>query len=344
MIKRILIVGLGSIGRRHLKLARELLPNSDIRILRHKHSTEIPDLSNGCFFDINKAIDFEPQVAVIANPSPFHLSTAQALAEKGVHLLIEKPLSNSINGVKSLLDICKKRDVILFLGYNLRFLLSLQYFHHSLSMEIIGKILSVRCEVGQYLPSWRQGAKYQDSVSARSELGGGTLLELSHEIDYIRWIFGEIEWVNATLSQQSDLEINVEDTAHLTLGFIPNADGYQLIGVVNLDFIRQDKTRYCIAIGEKGSLRWDGISGKVELYRTDANEWRSIFDKVSEPNESYLSEWENFISSVTCNEKPLINGEDGLQVLEIIDAARKSSFLEKKVYLINKKKLTEQSK
>ncbi len=343
MIKRILIVGLGSIGRRHLKLARQLLPTSDIRILRHKHSTEIPNLSNGCFFDINKAIDFDPQIAVIANPSPFHLSIAQILAEKGVHLLIEKPLSNSTNGVKSLLNACKKRDVILLLGYNLRFLLSLQYFHNSLSTKIIGKILSVRCEVGQYLPSWRSGTKYQDSVSAQRRLGGGSLLELSHEIDYIRWIFGEIEWVNATLSQQSGLEIDVEDTAHLTLGFMRNADGYQLIGVVNLDFIRQDKTRYCIAIGEKGSLRWDGLSGKVELYKIEENEWSLIFDKVSEPSESYLSEWENFINCVTYKKKPLINGEDGLKVLEIIDAARKSSLLEKKVYLRTKKKFAEQN-
>ena len=104
MIDRILIVGLGSIGKRHLRLARELLPKADIRVLRHQASSEIPELSNGCFSSIDKAIAFAPQIAVIASPAPFHIPTAQALAEVGVQLLIEKPLSASLDGVTQLLE------------------------------------------------------------------------------------------------------------------------------------------------------------------------------------------------------------------------------------------------
>ena len=80
-------------------------------------------------------------------------------------------------------------------AYNLRFLPSLQAYRERIQFGVIGKVLSVRCEIGQYLPSWRPGSDYRQAVSASRALGGGALLELSHEIDYLRWIFGEVAWV-----------------------------------------------------------------------------------------------------------------------------------------------------
>jgi predicted dehydrogenase len=325
MINRVLIVGLGSMGRRHLRLARGLMPNADIRVLRHQVASEVAEFSDGCFFGIEEAIAFAPQIAVIANPAPFHITIAQALAETGVHLLVEKPLSASLNGVAHLLKTCRKKGTILFSGYNLRFLPSLQRFRDLLFEGVIGKTLSVRCEIGQYLPSWRPECDYRQGVSGRRELGGGALLELSHEIDYLRWIFGEAVWINATLSRQSSLEIDVEDTAHLTIGFAPDKSGHQLIASVNMDFIRHDNTRLCTAIGDKGSLRWNGLNGEVELFEAGAKAWRSLYSVPHQRDDSYLAEWTNFIESISKNKLPLVSGEDGLRVLEIIDAARRSA-------------------
>lgn len=325
MINRVLIIGLGSIGKRHLRIARELLPNTDIRILRHQTTNEVPDYSNGCFSSIQEAISFAPQIAVIASPAPFHISTAQALAETGVHLLIEKPLSDKLIGVKQLLETCKKQDVVLLTGYNLRFLPSLRRYRDLLGEGVVGKILSVRCDIGQYLPSWRPDSDYRQGVSAQRELGGGALLELSHELDYLRWIFGEVEWVQATLSRQSMLEIDVEDTAHLTLGFASAPDGYQLIGAVCLDFIRHDTTRLCTAIGEKGSLRWNGLTGEVLFYGADRKEWELMFSHQHHRDDSYMAEWQDLITCVIDKKSTFVSGEDGFKVLEIIEAARKSS-------------------
>jgi predicted dehydrogenase len=94
------------------------------------------------------------------------------------------------------------------------------------------------------------------------------------------------------------LEIDVEDTAHLTLGFAPAADGSQLIGSVNLDFIRHDTTRLCTAIGENGSLRWNGLTGGVALYEAGAKEWRELFSHPHQRDDSYLAEWQDFINCV----------------------------------------------
>ncbi|HAT39094.1 Gfo/Idh/MocA family protein [Polynucleobacter necessarius] len=327
MINRILIVGYGSIGKRHLRVARELMPLADIRILRHQTTDENPEYANGCFSSIEDVIRFNPQVAVIANPASFHIETALALVVLGTHLLIEKPLSASLIGVKELIAICKERQVYLFTGYNLRFLPSLQRFKLLVDEGVVGRVLSVRCEMGQYLPSWRPDRDYRQTVSAKHELGGGVLLELSHELDYLRWIFGEICWISAMISRQSGLEINVEDTAHLTVGFNPSSDGRQLIGAIDLDFIRHDTTRICTAIGEKGSLRWNGLTGEVLLYKAGASNWDKLFQYSSNRDESYIAEWQNFIDCVVGDKSPFISGEDGLEVLKIIEGAKRSSEL-----------------
>jgi predicted dehydrogenase len=222
------------------------------------------------------------------------------------------------------------------IGYNLRYSSSLNQYRKLIQEETIGKILSVRCEAGQYLPSWRSGSDYKKGVSANRELGGGVLLELSHEIDYLRWIFGEVEWVRGTLSRQSALEIDVEDSAHLVLGFIPEFEGPQMIATVNLDFIRKDRTRNCVAIGENGSLRWNGLTGTIEIYDQAVGLWQTIFTQEPSDEDTYLAEWRDFLNCIDSLDMPLSSGLDGLKVLEIIEAAQESDVSDKRVKVINR--------
>lgn len=324
-IRRALIVGQGSIGKRHLRLARALMPDADIRVLRHRDNEAVPEFANGGFSGLDDAIGFAPQIAVIANPTTFHVDVALPLARAGAHLLVEKPLSATLSGVSRLLDTCRERGTVLMIGYNLRFFPSLQRFRDLLNQNVIGRVLSVRCEIGQYLPSWRPDTDYRQGVSARSELGGGALLELSHEIDYLRWIFGEVDWVKATLSRQSTLEIDVEDSAHLILGFVPGTEGRRLIATLSMDFIRHDTTRICTAIGAESSLRWNGIRGSVERFDSGASQWSEIFCHQHQRDDSYLDEWKNFFECINGQAAPLVAGEDGLRVLQIIEAARQAS-------------------
>lgn len=324
-VSRVLVVGLGSIGKLHLRLARELLPHADIRVLRREEGALPSDHANGGFSRIDQAIAFGPQIAVIANPAPFHLGAAQSLADAGVHLMVEKPLSISAEGVQRLIESCRRRGLVLLTGYNLRFLPSLQRFRDLLKQNVIGKVLSVRCEIGQYLPSWRPDVDYRQGVSARHDLGGGALLELSHELDYLRWIFGEVDWVGACLSRQSRLEIDVEDTVHLMLGFEPEADSHRLIGTLSMDLVRHDTTRLCTSIGELGSLRWNGLTGTVELFEAGAKNWRELFRYQHQREDSYRAEWGNFLACAEKKSMPLVSGEDGFKVMQIIDAVRQAS-------------------
>lgn len=329
MIERILIVGLGSIGKRHLKLARELRPDADIQVLRHQKSKEVPEFASGCLFHLEDALDFCPQIAIIANPASMHLDVAKPLAAKGVHLLIEKPLAASSEGVQSFLNTCAESKVVLMVGYNLRFLPSLQEFQRLLHKDRIGKILSVRCEAGQNLLAWRPDTDYRKTVSAQSKLGGGVLLELSHEIDYLRWIFGEISWVKASCSTQSNLEIDVEDTVHAILGFKTG----NLQGTLNMDFIRHDTMRTCTAIGERGTLRWDALAGEVIFFEQGADQWQTMFHAKQQREDAYLAEWHHFLQCINIDQKPIVSGGNALDVLQIVDAIKSSSVSDTTEYI-----------
>ena len=331
-IKKVLIVGLGSMGKRHTKIIQELYPEIKISVLRHSLCDDIDINTFGlhdCFTELKDALAFKPDVAIVASPATRHLETAKVLASEGIHLLIEKPISSSSEGVQSLIDLCYKNKIILMTGYNLRFLPTLAEFHRQLHLEKVGKILSVRAEVGQYLPRWRPDCDYRLSVSARKDLGGGVLLELSHEIDYLSWLFGAVKWVKSSISKQSDLEIDVEDTAHIIMGFEMPL-GNQITTSLCMDFIRHDECRQCLAIGEKGTLHWDGIAGKVNYFSEKGKEWEVIFSSEPKKDYSYLeytyiAEIKHFISSVNKNESPLISGKDGLNTLLTIEAIQKSS-------------------
>ena len=325
MMSRILIVGLGSIGKRHKELVHQLFPNAEIEVLRLRRKSQMADSDSEFLTTIQDAKEFSPEIAVLCTPSTSHISLALDLAKSDAHLLIEKPISQSSAGVLELLEECASRNVVLMVGYNLRYLKSLQEFRRHVSEGLIGKPLSVRCEVGQYLPNWRPKMDYRECVSAKRELGGGVLLELSHEIDYLRWIFGEVDWVRATLLRQSDLEIDVEDTAHLTIGFEKDIFGKQLIANLNMDFIRHDTSRSCTVIGDKGSLRWDGILGEVSVIQADKKAWETLFVNDNGIEETYILEWQEFIKAIKEKRDPAVTGADGLRVVEIIEAARLSS-------------------
>jgi predicted dehydrogenase len=191
---------------------------------------------------------------------------------------------------------------------------------------LIGDMWSIRSEIGQYLPSWRPDSDYRKTVSAQNYLGGGVVNELSHEIDYLLWIFGDINWIRAITSKQSDLDIDVEDSAHILMGFKKHNKN-NLIASLNMDFIRHDRKRECIVLGSKGSVKWDGLNGTVELWKKEATSWEELFN-LEDLEKSYEYEWDNLETSYMNQVQPFINGLEGLKTLHAIDVVKKSSKLD----------------
>jgi len=130
--KRVLVVGLGSIGACHLQINRNIMPEAEICALRHQYSRDLINLSVRVLDTIEEARKFSPQLAIIANPAPFHLQISDVLIKERCHVLVEKPLSIDSAGIVDFLKEVKKRGLICQVRYNLRFVPSLQRFRELL--------------------------------------------------------------------------------------------------------------------------------------------------------------------------------------------------------------------
>ncbi len=338
--KHFLVVGFGSIGRRHVRNLKTLFSNCSVTVLRHGDGCRESKLlyqegADNCIDSLNDVLQLELTAAIIANPASLHLQTAEILTEKNIPIFIEKPFSHSTEGLSDFINHCAEKKIVLMVGYNLRFTPSLQKFRQLLSEKIIGRILSVRSEVGQYLPSWRPDQKYQDTVSAQKALGGGVLLELSHEIDYLVWLFGYADSVTAVISRQSDLEIDVEDTAHVLLSFSSHNKEKKLPAALTMDFVRHDTTRTCTVVGTEGTLRWDGINRSVDIFDRAAGSWKNIYHDENDSNASYLEELRYFADGLDTEDSTALTTSvlEAKHVVEIVEAAKKSSALKRMVEL-----------
>jgi predicted dehydrogenase len=178
--------------------------------------------------------------------------------------------------------------------------------------------------VGQYLPSWRNNRDYKNTVSASRAKGGGVLRELSHEIDYLRWIFGDYVWVSARIGRLSNLDIDVEDTACLSLGLRNYGFEKELMGTLTLDFIRPDSRRNCIVVCEHGSLKWDGLAGTVSEFCSKAGIWVERCCYPNDISNSYAAQIADFLNDKEVQRADACDVHGGKAILQLIEAAEAS--------------------
>jgi len=268
-----------------------------------------------------EALAWEPDAALLTGPASTHIQIGRALAEHDVHLFIEKPLSHSLDGVDDLIEECRRRRLVLMVGYNFRYYPPLATCRQALHAGRIGKAISFRAEVGQYLPDWRPGVDYRQTVSALRSLGGGVLLELSHELDTARYLMGEVRTVAGQTGHLSDLEIEVEDVAEITLRFASGA-----LGSVHLDMVQRTPTRWCRVIGTEGTLEWQWSDHRVRLFSAATAGWSDIHPAGEiDRNAMYIAELRHFMECARNGGEPAVTGADAKQTLRIALAARQSS-------------------
>lgn len=326
--QKALVVGSGSIARRHLSNFRQLLPGAEVgcvsasgRVLFDGETIATTQLES-----MAAAIAWAPDLAVVASPAPLHLEHACQLLEVGVPVLIEKPLSDSLGRVRDVLPLLTRHRDRIEVAYNLRFLSSAQRMKALIDEACVGRILGLRIEVGQYLPDWRPHADYRRQVSANRSLGGGVLLELSHELDYLTWLFGRFDKVFCIASNSGQLEIDVEDRADILLS---RSD---LTAQVHMDFLQRRASRSCKVIGSTGSLHWDLIANRIVLEQPGGDE--VLFSDPSvDRNDMYIEMLRGFIELAAGMAAPRITLADGITVIEMIDAMRESAASGRQVLL-----------
>jgi predicted dehydrogenase len=268
----------------------------------------------------------QPTLALVCTPPHLHLALAQQALAANAHVFIEKPLANELGGMAELLNEARRQHRVLYVGYNLRFHAGLIKLKSLLDEGVIGKLLMIRAEVGQYLPDWRPTQDYRQGYNVSAAMGGGIILDASHELDYVRWLGGEVQRVFCAAGQLSDLEMETEDAAAIVLQL---ANG--VIAEVHLDCIQRGYARSCKLIGAQGTLTWDFKEG-VRWFDGATNAWQE-FKIAPDPNEMYVEELRHVLACVRGEVAPLVDGAQGKRVLEIALAAKRSAQLKQVIDL-----------
>jgi len=329
----ILVVGCGSIGKRHIHNLKALNAGEIIAYdLTPQRRREVEQEYGVKTYDsLEEALTPRPEVALICTPTSLHISAALSAAEKGCHLFIEKPLSNSLDGVDELLEIVDQKGLLTLIGCNLRFHPGIALMKELLDKNSVGRVICARVQAGQYLPDWHPWEDYRHGYSANMSLGGGAILDGVHQIDYIRWFLGEVGQVFCFAGKFSSLEIDTEDMAEMLLRFKSGA-----IAEVHLDYIQRFYGHSCQIIGEEGTILWDINEKQVKLYSARTKEW-SVFPEEAnyDINQMYVEEMKHFIQCLQREAKPMQDMKTGKKVLEIALAAKESAATGKIINLRN---------
>lgn len=322
-----LVIGSGSIAKRHLANLRILFGDKNVTIGCVSASGRViskDEVGEGVviYESLTQAFTVPLTFAIIASPAPLHVEHAAQLLQRNIPVLIEKPLSDSLRHFLSHEGVLLTHRDKIGVAYNLRFMPSAVKFKALLDEQVVGPVLGVSVDVGQYLPDWRPTTDYRNNVSALRALGGGVLLELSHDLDYLGWLFGAFETVYCVSRNSGSLDIDVEDISDAIL-----VREDRLAVSVHMDFLQRAPVRTCKVIGAYGTLIWDVINNRVVL-NSSATEQKVLFDGCGyDRNEMYLEQLRHFSEVIEGKACPAISVNDGLETLRLVEAMKASAFL-----------------
>jgi predicted dehydrogenase len=319
---KILVVGCGSIGARHIRNLKALKVGEiaacepdERRLSTMRDQYSLSEV----FPNLGDALSRGYEAVLVCTPPSSHIAIAREALEHGAHVFIEKPLSNTLDGVDDLIKRASKEKRVISIGYNFRFHPGLRMIKNCVAKKEIGNALTARAQFGQYLPDWRPDQDYTKSYTARSKLGGGIILDGSHEIDYMRWLFGNVREVFCYTRDTPNLKTDTEGIAEILLRFKSGC-----LGEIHLDYVRPGYARDLEIVGERGVIKWEYESNAVDKYLQETKEWQSI-KLEGENTDMYIAEIENFIASTKGFEEPFMSCIEGKKSLEVVLAAKESA-------------------
>lgn len=335
-LKKILFVGLGSIGQRHLrnlvKLAGENLKLYAYRVKKEcpllNDKLEISDGSVEEKYNIELLDNLEEawkrgiNCVFVCNPSSMHMKILLEAAKHNCDIFLEKPVSNNLEGIEELEHIIKSNALILHVGFQYRYHPCVKEVEKMLEDKSIGNIISVRAEIGENVTRWHKYEDYRDMYACRKELGGGVVLSQIHELDYLIYFFGMPERVFAIGGKYSDLEIDVEDAASVLLDFKSGKNRIPVI--LQQDYLQNPAVRNCKITGTKGSITFDLLKGEILVYGESG---QVLLQKqyIFERNDLYVKELQDFMKSIgVARQRSSIPLSEGVKSLKVALAIKQS--------------------
>lgn len=328
---KFLIAGLGSIGRRHLNMLRELGQDDIVLYRTHQSTLDDEELAGiPVKTDLRDALDLGVSAVVISNPTSLHMDVAIPAAEAGCHILLEKPISDDLTRIDELRRIAKKSGSRILVGFQFRYHPTLNKARDLINEGALGKMLSFHSHWGEYLPNWHPWEDYRESYASRVDLGGGVIGTLTHPIDYIRYILGEVEEIKSFAGHLSPLEVKgVEDVGEMALKLKSGA-----VGAVHVNYFQRPPVHRLEIVGTKGTIRWNNANGVLHHYDMP-DEFGTWSKNPAEPiltdyplpknferNTLFVEQMKHFIEMVKGNAEPRCSLEDGARAVELVLAAK----------------------
>ena len=263
----------------------------------------------------------EPTFAVIANPTNLHVPAAFACLEAGCHLLIEKPVSQSLDGLDVLASRAATSERQVLVGFQLRFHPALTRICELLRGGAVGAPLHARVVWGEYLPSWHPWEDWRRGYAARPDLGGGVHHTICHPLDFLRMLFGDPIGVIASLSVHGPLGLDVPESADVLLRF----DG-AIAAQLHLDYWSQP-TRHHVEIScTDGMIQWDYITGELRVWEKLGAAWKQeVFPSMGERDDLFRAEARHFLEMIEGRAHPACTLQDGIEVVRICSAIERSA-------------------
>jgi len=344
---KLLMVGLGSIGQRHVRNLRSLYGDqAEILAYRtHKQPivlTESMQVESGsdvtskyaiqAYDDLDRALDQHPQAAFICNPSSLHIPVAIQAAQAGCHLFIEKPLSHNLDGIEELHGLVEQNHLVTYVAYQMRFHPCLKAAYTWLKAGKIGSVVAGRALVGEYLPGWHTYEDYRQMYASRRDLGGGVILSQIHEMDILYWFFGVPRSVYSLGGHLSSLEIDVEDVASTLMGFW--LDERVIPFSLQQDYLQRPPSRNMELVGDQGKIMIDLVNLSTRCYNQAGQLAEELHCENFQRNQLFIDEIRHFMACLRGEAQSQVNLQDGTQSLRMALAARESMESGKVIELI----------
>lgn len=307
----IIVVGFGSIGKRHVNNLQALgFSNVAVHDPNKEATKEFRGIVESA---LSEDILSCYKIVFITNPTHLHLETALLCAKAGCHLFIEKPLSHTLLGLDELIRNVDRKKLTAMVACNLRFHPAYEAMKSFITDGTLGRVLRIDLHFDYYLPLWRPGADYQKNYAAKKETGGGILLDDIHEFDLLFWFadFDEVTESHILKSRSGTLRIETEDEA---VGIFRFKNG--MIGTVSSGYLSKRYRRGVVIVGEKGTLsfEWNG----VVLFETDKDRLEVFNATAVDANLMYEKQLAYFLSVVEKGERPVNSIFEAVTVLKNI--------------------------
>ena len=299
---RVLIVGLGSIAKKHITALRSLTDEFKIFALR-----SAPDAAE--YYDVINVFNLDDTIydfAIISNPTQLHVKYIKLLASKAIPLFIEKPAVHSLDNVDQILNLVAKKKLTTYVACNLRFHPCIKFLKENIGrQELIVNEVNVYC--GSFLPDWRPGVDYTNTYSANPKRGGGVHLDLFHEIDYVTWLLGQPKCYSAVKRSVSSLGVDSIDYANYILEY------ENFTTSIILNYYRKKVKREIEIVFDQITWNVDLINNTIKTDEGDVIFEVNNFDIL----QTYKSQLSYYIDCLKVKNQPMNSFEDSIPALKI---------------------------